>query len=241
MAPHRPFILLIVLATAAALAPAQSPARPTTVPAAQIARWLTGLGDLDPAVREQSEYELAGLSRADLPQLKRAIAATALDATLTPLLRDIVRHIYLIEQPYDSHPSGFLGVRMPKEQSGHEHDPRMEVVIESRLPGFDAFRKLKNGDGILDIEEQPLKQPPDRDEFITRIKEMRPGQVAHLKVLREGKVIRVAVRIAYRPADIARDLGDSADAFASNRAALADKYLAENFPDLRSEKDAPQK
>jgi S1-C subfamily serine protease len=144
-------------------------------------------------------------------------------------MSQIVMHVYLSEAAYQPLPRGFLGVRMPTEEAGREADPKVQIVIESRLPGFDAYRKLRNGDGILDVEERPLRQPPDRSDFIDKVGAMRAGSEIHLKVLREGKVIRIAVRTGAFPAEIDAMTAGSADQFNDRRKAAAEKYVKEEF------------
>lgn len=238
---YRNWRRIVLLAMVAVWGYAAPTSRPTTEPAAaeraeHIRRWVIGLMDVDPAVRERSLDELLGMGRDDLPLLKLVLAKLPpLDPEVRQELPGIIEHVYLSEEPFEPARKAFLGVRMPREEIGREHDPKVEIVIESRLPGFDAYRKLRNGDGILDLEESPLPQPPDRNDFIERVKEMRPGRVIHLKVLREGKVISVGVRLGRRPAEINEMAPGTADQFSNDRAAKAQKYIKEEFGQILGE------
>jgi hypothetical protein len=211
-----------------AAAMATQPSRPR-----QIRQWVIGLMDVNPAVRDQATDELLGMKRVDLPVLKEALTNLGqLDPAVRQTMSQVVTHVYLSEEAYQPGANGFLGVRMPTEQNVNKRDPKVQIVIESRLAGFDAYRKLRNGDGILDLEERPLEQPPDRDDFIDKIGAMRAGEMVHLKVLREGKVVRVSVQLGRWPAEINQLIPGSADEFAKRRQAVADTYIKEQFGSL---------
>ena len=231
---------MIALATALAGAVWIAPARAaksleegaaTTSPSMDLGRLrktIAGLMDDDPAVRQSARDQLLSLRRRDLPAMKAALEGLApLDPSLVQDLREIVKHVYLREEPYEADNSGFLGVRMFREGPiGRELPAKVEVAVVSRVAGFDAYRKLQDGDGILDIEEHPLGQPATRTEFINAVSAMRPGRVIHLKVLRQGKTIRVAVVVAAKPLEL--NLMDP-DAFSANRDKVAGKYVDEYF------------
>jgi len=157
---------------------------------------LEGLWDADPAVREQSRCALLALRRAQLPALASAAAELGpLEPPALQELREIVAHVYLSEEPYDSLPQGFLGITMSPLD-----DNACGAVVESRMPGFCAYAALRDGDEITDIEERPLARPFDRNQFINVIQETPPGRTIHLKVLRQGRAVRVPVTLSRRPA-----------------------------------------
>ncbi|HEV8292356.1 MAG TPA: hypothetical protein VGP94_10550, partial [Tepidisphaeraceae bacterium] len=98
---------------------------------------------------------------------------------------------------YEKEEKGFLGITMPRPGD----EDRMQVMVETRMPGFGGYAALRDGDVILDVVGQPLPQPLDRDVFIDVIKAMRPNSVAKLKVLRQGAVRMVPVKVSARPAE----------------------------------------
>lgn len=184
----------------AAPAPAGEPAqRP-----AQMRAWLLGLADPSPEVREESRHQLMGLGRADLPVLRgEAERYRPLDRALLDILRDIVTHVYLAEDPYPREERhGFLGITLT--QDPEEEDRKLQIVVASRMKGFAGYRFLRDGDVIIDIEEAPLPAQVAhprmlREIFIESIKARRPGQTVHLKVLRQGRELRIPVTLGARP------------------------------------------
>lgn len=165
----------------------------------QLRRWVVGLMDADPAVRERSRVALMGLSREELGTLAAVVHDfRPLEMPVAETLRDVVEHVYLTGYAYEKEERGFLGITMA---DGPEVTAKMQVVVESRMPGFVAYRMMQDGDVVLDIEERPLEQPVDRNEFCDVVRGFRPGKLVHFKVLRRGKVVRVPIRLDARPMD----------------------------------------
>jgi hypothetical protein len=187
--------VLFCLALAVIAAGAGPATRPVEVPREkQLALWFMGLSDADATVRRDSRQKLLEMKRADLVELKKGLEPLApLDEKMTAVLHDIVLHVWLRELAYAHDPMGFLGITVGAD--------RNHVVVDNRMPGFCAYQSLEDGDLILDIEEHPLRQPAQREEFIDTVKECRPGEVVHFKVLRQGKELRVRVKLDGRPAD----------------------------------------
>lgn len=199
-------ILCLALAGLASAAPTTLPAGPPVEKAERIRGWLVGLTHADPGVRDESQYELMGLGRADLPLLRRAAERyRPLDRALLERLRDIVAHAYMAEDPDPERTGqGFLGVDLPSSMDV-TRDPGLVIEIRGRMRGFCAYRALRDGDVIVDIDEAPLPArvtAPDMrlTAFIQAIKAQRPGSVIHLRVLRQGKVLRIPVKLDGRPA-----------------------------------------
>ena len=199
----------LLLVAAAQAAPVT---QPTTLPAddlpqvEQVREWLVGLADPDPAIRDESRYELMGLAWADLPALRIAAERyRPLDRSVLENLRDIVTHVYLTEYPVPSQTEeGFLGISLPATADLPD-DPRLLIVIDGRMRGFCAYRALRDGDVILDIDEAPLPARATAPVVILRsfteaIRRFPQGRTVHLRVLRQGKVLRVPVKLDGRPA-----------------------------------------
>jgi hypothetical protein len=190
-------LLLVCCAAAPATRPAGTAAGKPD--GRQLRLWIAGLMDQDAAVRQKSREGLLSLKRPDLPALRAAVDdLRPLDERTVEELRDVVGHVYLTAEAYDKEESGFLGISMTLSDPDGE---RPEIVIESRMPGFEGYRSLQDGDAILDIEESPLALPARRQPFIEAIKAFKPGQTVHLKVLRQGQVLRIPVALSARPAE----------------------------------------
>ncbi|HEX2971502.1 MAG TPA: hypothetical protein VHP11_04180 [Tepidisphaeraceae bacterium] len=232
--------ILVVMFCQAGLAFAQSTTQPAGRMAAdaaraqQIRRWLGELADPQASVRDRAREELMGLKVKELTLLRAAIQeAKTLEPSQTAALREIVTQVYLASQSYERSDKGFVGVVMSRI-SGRE--PGMDVVIESRLPGFSGYRWLRDGDAILDIQERPMPQPMGQLAFTNAISALKPGTVVHLKVLRQGKEIRVPVRLDARPAmkldEDAEDYQLRIEEMVEERGAEAETYWRENFASL---------
>ncbi|MGE5610490.1 MAG: hypothetical protein ACM359_14665 [Bacillota bacterium] len=210
------------------------PANPATAPAEaareqQIRQWLAELADPQAIVRERAREELMGLKVKELAMLRAAVqAAKSLEPSQAAVLREIVTQVYLAGRPYERSDSGFLGIRMPASGA--------EAVVESRLPGFPGYRWLWDGDVILDIEERPMPQPMGQVALTTAISDLKPGTVVHLKVLRQGKMTRVPVRLDARPAARVDETVDEyrlrVDSLMDDWALEAEQYWKDNFASL---------
>jgi hypothetical protein len=156
------------------------------------------LEDPDGRVREKARERMMGMKRADLPVLLEVVGEfRPLEEQMRAVIKEIVTHVYLAEDEYDKEGRGFLGISMPKAAD----EDRMQVIVEGRMAGFGGYATLRDGDVILDIVDQPLPQPLDRDVFIDVIKSMDPGRQVRLKILRQGAVRLVPVKISARPAE----------------------------------------
>lgn len=183
------------------LAGAIAGAAPSTQPAdRKLGLAYMGLSDVDAAVRARSRQELMDLKRSDLPALKRALEPIApLNESSAAMLREIVMHVWLREEPYQQDPMGFLGITMNTALEVEADAP--QVVVSSRMIGFCGFQALQDGDAIVGIAEHPTPRAIPREEFIDAVKAFDPGQQIHLKLLRRGKEIQVEVKLNGRPRD----------------------------------------
>ena len=227
--------------------PTTLPADPPVEKAERIRAWLVGLTHADPGVRDESQYELMGLGRADLPLLRSAAERyRPLDRALLERLHDIVTHAYMAEDPFPKRTDdGFLGVDLPPSME-LTRDPRLTIEIRSRMKGFCGYRALRDGDVIVDIDEAPLPArvtAPDMllTAFIHAIKSRQPGEVIHLRVLRQGKLQRIGVKLDGRPApedDIDLTAAEVA-AMRARRESSAQKYWEAEFEPRLTAKPLP--
>jgi hypothetical protein len=204
----------------------------------QMRRMFLELEHPDGRARELAREKLMGLKRTDLKMLAKVVGEfSPLEDQIVDTIREIVTHVYLSEDVYDREEKGFLGITMPRPAD----EDRMQVMVETRMPGFGGFAALRDGDVILDIIGQPLPQPLDREVFIDVIKAMRPDSVVKLKVLRQGAIRVVPVKVSPRPAEKA-----SVNALAYEgkvqellyrRSQEAEKFWKDNFGEVVGAKD----
>ena len=177
----------------------------TTRPAGHspMATWLDQLGDSDAAVRREARYQLMGLTRDDLPALRRVVAAAApLSADQVSALRDVVSHVYLSGEPLsDDWSNGFVGLYWPLDglkEAVYCHDLGTPVMV--RIPGMPAYRELQVDDVILGIEGRPDVDCRYQDKFRDAIGEYQAAQRLTLRILRGGRQIEVNITLSRRPA-----------------------------------------
>jgi hypothetical protein len=243
--PSRCGIGAIALVVGAVLcaAPADGPSSRPADRAQAVRAWLAGLGDAAEAVREDSRQQLLGLSREELGLLRKAAGqAVPLEASQAAMLREIVTHVYLTGQKYVPDPSGFLGVVLARdeEEAGGVPNPQAKssVIVESRLPGFCSYRMLQDGDMILEAGGAAMAGKAD---LINAIRACRPGDTVALKVLRQGKTLKVTIVLDARPADaVGLGAAGQIEAMRNARQDEADKYWEATFaPLLRPERAEP--
>jgi hypothetical protein len=226
----------------------------TTRPSqSNIKTWFANLADRDWNVREQARVDLMGLTRQDLPELLRLVRQSRpLALSQSAALHDIVMQVYLSGEPYEGNPaSGFLGVRLeenswadllqqaPKVRNRDDNQdaaaddtaaatPPLGVVIADRIPGFSAFRMLRNGDLIVGVEEQPQVAIRDVTDLRTIVGTSRAGAVLHFQVFRAGSMMTVPVVLHAHPT-----MGSGMDfdfvQESQRRMNLADQYWKQTF------------
>jgi hypothetical protein len=163
------------------------------------------------------------LTRADLPALKRVVEQSRpIAPSQVGALRDVVTHVYLTGETYPCEPRiAFLGVFQPVLESVDVARPdagRVErvdadgdmvvtdlgpastgVPIESRIPGFCAFRSLRDGDVVLGVIDPAPRRMRDWRELTLAIQTFPAAQTITLEVLRQGTVQHVPVTLDAKP------------------------------------------
>ena len=169
---------------------------------------LEDLDDADAAVREAARLKLMGMRREDLASFQRLVQESLpLAPSQAAVLRQIVMHVYLAGEKYDTTGAeGFLGVKMqetsvrlPAADGADQFAPAVGVVIVERMPGFAGARMLVDGDVILGVVERPDVRTLGMYEFQMVVKAVTPGTTIHFQVMRQGQVIRVPVAPDPRP------------------------------------------
>jgi hypothetical protein len=219
--------------------PAAAPApAPASAPSAAdaVRTWYLQLADPDPDVREQARINLMGIKRRDLAALEKVVAENRpVQASQAAVLYDIVTHVHMAGEPYQTIETmgGFLGLR---EMRDWESPPG--VMITTRIPGFPAYRMLREGDVIVGIEEFPEHEIAGFTQFINVMRQMPAGTTLTFNVLRGGNVQKVPITLGHRPLAAA---GNDAAAMAlleSTRQSKADEYWASAFAPLVEDKSA---
>lgn len=235
------------LVAGAPLSQADAPATaPTTAPALRPseAELLAQLDSTSPATRDSAREALMLLAPNELPRLRAAVEAVG-PAALSPgqlaLLRDIVMHVYATgdhnftaDPSYEYGEDPKIGIRFPTSSDA--------CVVAARTLGMDSYRVLHDGDtviALLNADAPPEPRPADwqpltsASEFRTLLPQrFKVGDLCTLRVLRDGKVIEVEVRLARIPKPpanaVAGGLPDE-NAIAADRLARATTYWAEHF------------
>jgi hypothetical protein len=186
---------------------------PTTAPAGRPteAQLVHQLGSPDPAERDRAREQLMLLSIDELPRLRAAIdtiGAAALSPGQVALLRDVVLQVYATgdhrftpDPSYDGGEEPRMGIMFPQTS--------IAPIVMSRSLGMDAYRVLQDGDSIVALlgpDAPPEPRPNDwqpinvadelRAALTTRFK---VGDYCTLRVLRDGKLIEVDVRLSRVP------------------------------------------
>jgi hypothetical protein len=221
-------------------------AQPATQPATQIQKWFDELADRDPDVREKARDALMGMNASDLPRLRAVVQQSQpLAPSQAAELRDVVTHVYLAGETYPGDATkGFLGVKLsgirtrigPVAPQPPADDELVDagfaagpgVFVSERMPGFCGFRSLRFGDVVLGVvTREGLLRTRTQYELIPAVAATRPGGTLTLELLRQGLVIRVAIKLDVRP-KAANDL-NVIDEFTNERELKAEAYWRRNF------------
>ncbi len=227
-------ILIAIVMSAGGAAPATSPSgsSPTTNPSTPLRTWFDQLADADPDVREQARVSLMGMSRAQLAELRAIVRdSRPLRPSQASELHDIVTQVYLATEPYQAVAgTPFLGLQWATADAAVWTDPP-GLVVDRRFKGFAAYRFLKDGDIIVGIGGLRDVVFDGTATFAAAISEFQPGDTINLKVLRNGQVVRVPVKLSRRPVAPATDISP----FQNPRETKAEDYWEENFAKLVGE------
>jgi hypothetical protein len=184
------------------------------------------LGSDNPQFRQEALSQLMDMKKQDLPALR---AAALGQSPLLPgqigAIRQAVSQIFLAAERYrvdPEVPGGFLGLHWTAPP-----DPSAEgVVIDERIPGFAAYRLIQPGDVIVQIVDFPAVQLHGNRELVQVVQRMWPGQVLHLKLLRLGRPINVALVLDFLPVELN---AGNADSWIQDRNQRAEDYWNREF------------
>lgn len=214
---------------------------PATLTPDKADAYLEELNSVESSRRLAARRALLRLRRADMPILREAVVRNApLSTQQTESLREVVTHVFLASQSYQTIGSGFLGVSlslvpfqvMPTTVSlygGTRIDPQsapiVGVMVFDPTPGLAAYEYLDESDVIVSINgSAPFRGTDDFRKVVTAHQE---GAVLKMKILRRGEMLDVDVKLSAIPLDVAAS-GDSI-LFRMNRERLAQDYWNAEF------------
>jgi hypothetical protein len=246
--------ILVVLLAGASLAQTDPAAtEPSAEPPAvlptnsPIRSWFADLASPDAAVRDKAQTQLMGISRRDLDALRTLIQASRpLASSQEAALHDIVVHVFLATETYEAaNDQSFLGVRWAAqdEMIGGTEPLATGVSVEERIPGFPGFQMLRQADLILgiivnaDTPMEMLRPTPLKRALQDAVKSAPTDHPIVMLVLRQGQRMRIPVRLAPKPRELAREQADPAvEAFLAARLQRAEQFWQDEFaPLLRRE------
>jgi hypothetical protein len=196
-----------------------------------LAEQLSLLGSVDPDLREHARELLMSLSIDDLPTLRDAVKQVGkLSPTQVGLLREVVCHVS-VAPTFEALTGGFLGVLFDRQ--GNYGLPRLGVgaMVLERIPGFVANRMLCDGDLIDTIEVGSELLPVlSNDDLHERVKDLPPGTIVTLDVLRGGRQISITLVLDARPTTLAAyELHGNSEEFIDVQTAKGQAYWDQNF------------
>ncbi len=195
---------------------------------------MVDLSNMDDATREQARIELMGIARDDLPLLRRIVTEMRpLQPNQNAVLRDVVEHVYLAGEAYESDGFGFLGVIQSPDDPAADEEGYSPVIVVGRVPGFAAYRMLQDGDVITAINDHFPRKMHNNAELRASIGLRHAGDIVHLSVLRQGKNIDVPIKLSGRPIEL--NLVQAAtrlEQLKNERQDKADKYWEDHFEAL---------
>jgi hypothetical protein len=222
-------------------------------------QWFTELADDDPSVRERARFNLMGIRRSQLTELRQIVAdSRPVAPSQLAVLHDIVAHVYLAGEPYASTArTGFLGVMLenvrqggdffveepppvqeevdedrPPEQAKRDTPPVRGVLIRDTVPGFCAFRYLQPGDLVMGVvRDGELAATTMMQELKSQVASTPPGEPITLELLRQGKQMRVSFLINATPRDVEVPML-TPDQFRNMRSDQAEGYWDQAFAPL---------
>jgi hypothetical protein len=189
------------------------------------------LGSDNPQLRQDALSQLMDLKKQDLPALRAAaLAQSPLLPGQIAALHQAVRQIFLAAERYRVDPQdsgGFLGLHWKTlPQSPSAEGIVVDDVVVERIPGFTAYRQIQRDDVIVQILDWPPAQMRGNANLVRFVQSMWPGQVLHLKLLRLGRPISVALVVDFLPIELNRD---NADAWIQDRNQKAEEYWKREF------------
>lgn len=208
-----------------------------TQPSNQIATWFSDLANRDASARDQARVNLMGISRKDLEELRTIVdKSRPLAPSQAMVLRDIVEQVYQASEPYEplEDKPGFLGMQFDPMslQESTPDDAQAGVVVMKRIPGFCAYRFLRDGDVIVGITEAPDHPIRKGGDLTALVGGAKAGVTVHLQVLRGGQQIEVPITLDARPNWAQQGTPNATQDAIRERQRQAEEYWDQHFAPL---------
>ncbi|HRK31061.1 MAG TPA: hypothetical protein PLD59_08280 [Tepidisphaeraceae bacterium] len=138
------------------------------------------------------------MTRDDLVRLQRLIqAGEGRHPSQRQALFDIVCHVFLATEPYESIPDvSFFGISQYRPVTVGE---RAGLAFQGRLIGFPAYAALEEGDILLAVVERPDVDFLGVQPLETVRRGFKPGETIHLRILRDDKVLTIPLTLVASP------------------------------------------
>jgi hypothetical protein len=195
--------ILLPLPSSSTPSTAQAGARSTEISEGDLRSAIAELASDDPQEREGARQRLTSLTIDDLDTLKSAAQAEAplspeqIEAVRDAAMQTFMRMPAAADQPGVPRvpPSGKLGIYW---NPGTEADCEEGVIVDERFT-VESYRKLQPGDIIVSLPDQHFPLPLRLIQLQASVNQMQAGETARLRVLRNGQLIDVLVRLALVP------------------------------------------
>jgi hypothetical protein len=167
----------------------------------QLQSLIAQLASDDPHQRETAVYDLMGLKRKDLPDLRAAaISQSPLLPGQVTALRQIVMQVFLAGEPYRIDPDelcGFMGVNFGTVDIDRRSSDG--ITVADCIPGLPAYRVLRPGDMIISILNWPKLPLRTANDLMRAIMYLDAGQTVRLEIMRSGHPMIVDIQLDFRP------------------------------------------
>jgi hypothetical protein len=197
--------------------------------------WVSQLANQDPEVRDRARVQLMGISKGSLDRLRQVVREGPLAPSQRAALQEVVEHVYLAAEPEAVEgTAGFLGVSVAPGPVELTPGPGVRaegmpvgVAVAQRMPGYCAYRVLRDGDVIVRLTAGKAVEFQNRMDFMNAVQGVRAGEEVLLDVLRHGKLVRVSLVLDRRPEWASID--GARDAAIAERERRASEYWEQTF------------
>jgi predicted metalloprotease with PDZ domain len=156
-----------------------------------------------------------------LPAVESALRQ-AQDPETVARLKRVGLHLHLKAETGFQGPLALLGIAFSLEpvQIGVHGEPMMSAEVVYTEPGFPAAEALRSGDRLVGMGGKAFGITMSEDNFRARISGSEAGSVVKFMVIRNGRLMQLAVRLAAVPAGV-MDLQSYVDSRHASAAAYA--------------------
>jgi hypothetical protein len=164
---------------------------------------LTALQSDEFRVREAAQAELLAWARQAPEQAKDAlfgVSRTHGDPEVRERCLAVLRE--LVNDEYLKDGEGFLGIRMQEEKAlvpGEENPRNVLRVIQVLQDSAAQAAEVKLNDLIAGLDDKVWREEAALMPFMNHVRQFKPGHRVMLRILRDGKMIDLPVKLGRRP------------------------------------------